>query len=534
MRSLAALLLVAGCSHSAPVSTVRFKNADPVWRVQDQRPLAKAPDKRDTSRILYQIDEFAVYRATRGLALRDDSHANDVNSLDEVPDSTWFENRIGVRDMSDEELRKGPNVDPSPFDHRPWKITGAKIGGRSLGFTFEDARGDKFILKFDTAGFPEMETGAHQIMHRIVWALGYHVPQDYLGYFKREDLVVSDKAKKKGIDAAKIDEALKIVEKLPDGRIRALASKFVPGEVIGPYAREGVRKDDPNDLIPHELRRSLRGQHPIFAWLNHTDIKEDNTVDAFDKGHVVHYLIDFGKALGAMRSIDRTISAGYSYRFDAGIIMGDLFGLGLKPRPWDGDRELPLKGIGIYQVEDYHPDRWKGGHIYWPLLDKDRFDAFWGAKLMMRLKPHHIAAIVEEAHYSDPRSAAYMTETLIRRQRITARYWFDQVTPLDGFTSQRNTDGTVDFCFTDLTVAYNLDTRSTKYTLDTYTRDAEFFGASRSLGQTPGGKVCTMQMPLSPDGYTIVRLRVRRGDVDMPAVDVHLGSDGKLIGLRRR
>ncbi len=534
MRALLALLVLASCSHSAPVAKVRFANAPPVWRVNDQKPIAKAPGKRETSRILYMIDEYWVYRATRGMELRDEKRAKDVNSIEEVPDSTWFQNRIGVRDMSVEELKRGPNVDPSPFDHRPWKITGAKIGGRSLGFTFEDARGDKYILKFDTLGFPEMETGAHQIMHRIVWALGYHVPQDYLGYFKREDLVLSDKAKKKGITDEKIDTAMKLVETLPDGRIRALASKFVPGEVIGPYAREGRRSDDPNDLIAHEHRRSLRGQQPIFAWLNHTDIKEDNTIDAFKDGHVLHYLIDFGKALGAMRSIDRTISAGYSYRFDTGIMAGDLLGLGFKPRPWDGDRRMPYKGIGIYEVKDYHPDEWKAGHIYWPLLDKDRFDAFWGAKLMMRLSPRHIAAAVEEAQYSEPLSAKYMTETLIRRQRITARYWFDRVTPLDGFHIERNTNGTLNFCFTDLALAYNLDTRETKYALDTYTKDAKFFGASRALAPTPSGTICSKNLPPSSDGYTIVRLRVRRGDVNMPPVDVHLGTDGQLIGLRRR
>jgi hypothetical protein len=235
-----------------------------------------------------------------------------------------------------------------------------------------------------------------------------------------------------------------------------------------------------------------------------------------------------------MRSIDGTISAGYSYRFDPNIIVSDLFGFGLRPRPWDGDLRLPLKGIGIYEVADYHPARWKAGHVYWPLLDKDRFDAFWGAKLIMRLSPNQLAAIVDEAQFSDPRSAAYMTETLIRRQRITARYWFDRVTPLDGFSTERNGNGTLDFCFTDLALAYSLDNRSTRYALDTYSHDAERFGASRTLAPTRSGRVCTRNLPPSPDGYTIVRIRVRRGDVNMPAVDVHLGSGGTLIGLRRR
>jgi hypothetical protein len=534
MRSLAALLVVAACSHHAPVSDVRFRNAPPVWRVNDKRPLAQAPAKRHTYRLLYTIDSVAARRATRAMELRDERRAKDVNSLDEVPDSTWFENRIGVRDLSLEELRRGPNVDPSPFDHRPWTITGAKIGGKSLGFTFEDARGETFILKFDMKGFPEVETGANQIVHRILWAIGYHVPQDYLGTFRRKDLVISDKARRAGVDDKKLDEAFELVDKLPDGRIRALASKLVPGEVIGPYAREGRREDDPNDLIPHEDRRSLRGQYPIFAWLNHVDIKEDNTVDAFHNGHVIHYLVDFGKSLGAMRAIDRRLYAGYVFRFDAAMFLGDLIGLGFNKRPWDGDRPLPLKGVGIYEVADYHPDMWKAIDTYYPLLDKDRFDAFWGAKLMMRLKPHEIAAIVEEAQYSDPRSAAYMTETLIRRQRITARYWFDRVTPLDGFHVERNANATLDLCFTDLALAYHLDTRPTRYALDTFTHRAEPVGASRSLAPTRSGRVCSRNLPSSTDGYTIVRLRVRRGDVDMPAVDVHLGQGGQLIGLRRR
>jgi hypothetical protein len=537
MRSLALLLLVASCSHHAPVSAVRFRNAPPVWRVNDRRPLAEAPAKHKPYRLLYKIDGFAVRRATRALELRRPGIAQDINSLGEVPDSTWFTNRIGARDLTIEELKRGPNVDPSPFDNRPWTITGAKIGGRSLGFTFEDSRGGKFLLKFDMEKVPEMETAAHIIVHRIIWALGYHVPQDYLGYIRREDLVISPKAKKQDIDAERLDEALKLVAKLPDGRIRALASKFVPGKAIGPYTREGVREDDPNDVIPHENRRSLRGQQPIFAWLNHTDIKDDNTVDAFDNGHVTHYLIDFGKALGVMRAADRTISAGYAYQIDAGVMVEDFIGLGLVTRPWDGHHQSGLRGVGIYDTNDYHPDTWKPSHVYWAFLDKDRFDAFWGAKLLMRFKPHEIAAIVEEAHLSDPRSAAYLTKTLIKRQRITARYWFDQVAPLDSFAVERADNGTLKLCFTDLSRWYGLDDRPTEYELDAYDHDAEPVAFPRSLSPSKTGRVCTLNLPASRDGYTIVRLRVRRHLIEMPAVEVHIGSDATgratVIGLRR-
>ena len=45
-----------------------------------------------------------------------DVRAMNVNSLDEVPDSTWFTNRIGRREMSIAEIVRGP--DRSELDRR--------------------------------------------------------------------------------------------------------------------------------------------------------------------------------------------------------------------------------------------------------------------------------------------------------------------------------------------------------------------------------------------------------------------------------
>ncbi|HSK02545.1 MAG TPA: hypothetical protein VK932_14935, partial [Kofleriaceae bacterium] len=478
LRALMLLAVLAGaCAHRTPVGELRFHNQAPVWRVDDRPPLAAPPATRISTRSLYHADGFLVRRATRAMEVRAAVGAQDVNSLGEVPDSTWFTNRIGVRDLSLEELRAGPNVSPSPFDHLPWKITGAKIGGLSIGFVFEDARGGRHILKFDQADTPEMETGAHAIVHRILWAIGYNVPEDHVGHVHRRDLQIAPGATTKRPTGAKVplteaelDAALARVAREADGRIRVLASRFLPGKPIGPYAREGTRADDPNDVIPHERRRSLRGQYAIFAWLNHTDLQEDNTLDVFTGDHVVHYLIDFGKALGVMGHHLKWRTVGYTHRIDVGMAARSLVSFGLWKRPWEGIERPALRGVGLLEAAHYDPGAWRPNSLYWPLEDKDRFDAFWGAKLLMRFSPAQLAAIVGEARFTDPRASRYMLEALIARQRKTARYWFDRVAPLDAFAAEAGPGGAARVCFTDLTLAYALDAAATRYAVDAYDR----------------------------------------------------------------
>ncbi len=537
--SFAILFAVAlGCSGPGAVGSIRFAKARPVWRVDDQAPLAAAPRTTHYYPALYQLDSAFARRAPRAMELRADKPVLDINSLDEVPDSTWFVNRIGARDLTVEELKRGPNLESSPFDHRPWTIIGTKLGGNALGFRFEDALHRKFLLKFDAKELPELETGAHIIAHRLLWALGYNVPQDHVGYIRRSDLVIGGKAAKQGLDDAKLDEALKSVYVREDGQVRVLASLFIPGTPIGPWPQEGVRKDDPNDVIPHEQRRSLRGQYPIFAWLDHTDMKDDNSLDTFDHGHVTHYLLDFGKALGVMGTSEPDEANGHRRRWDLPAAMVDLLSLGLHTHPWEGIRQPQLRGVGLYDVEHFDPAGWFPVFSYWPLLDKDRFDAFWGAKLMMRFKPHELAAIVDEAQLSDPRAAKYLVDTLMYRQRITARYWFDRVAPLDAFTIDASSPQPT-LCFTDLTLFYLLRDSTTTYAIDTFDQAGNATGFAASAPAGAKGRTCSA-IPLAPgpDDYTIVRLRVRRDQHEMPPVIVHVarvaGQKLEVIGLRRR
>jgi hypothetical protein len=552
MRFLVLALLVAACSHP-PAGTVRFANAPIVWRVSDRVPLDKKPAEREYNRSLYHTDGFVVRRATRAMDMQDPVRARDVNALDEVPDSTWFTNRIGIRELSIAEVRRGANLDPSPFTNLPWTIKSAKVGGTALGFIFEDSKGDKYLLKVDMKDVPEMETGAHTIAHRIVWALGYNVPQDYLGYIDPTSIRVDGKATKKDplgnkapLTAAEVTAAFELAYHREDGQLRVLASRYLPGIPIGPYAREGTRPDDPNDRIPHEQRRSVRGQAAIFSWLNHTDMQEDNTLDAFirylgpdgkptDRGHVVHYLIDFGKAFGVMGYVNSWKTVGYTYRADLGMALRSLLTFGLWKRPWDGIEVPTYKGLGLFEAEHFDAGAWRTNSPYWPYEDADRSDGYWGAKLVMRFSREQIAAAVAEAQYSDPRTAKYMIDALVGRQRKIGAYWFRQVSPLDHF-AVASIEGGTRLCFDDLALVYALESpRGHRYRVETFDRD----GTALHASTLPASANACVVVPIAAgsNGYTIVKLAALRNALALPPVFVHLARDAggavRVIGIRR-
>jgi hypothetical protein len=111
---------------------------------------------------------------------------------------------------------------------------------------------------------------------------------------------------------------------LPDGRIRALASRMIPGIPKGPPRLLGVRPDDPNDTVPHEDRRELRGLRTVAAFIDFTDARRGNFFDTFvpdteergSGGHIVHYVLDFSSALGAGNVDYKDPQLGNEYLFD--------------------------------------------------------------------------------------------------------------------------------------------------------------------------------------------------------------------------
>ncbi len=529
MRSAAALCLaIAGCAAVSELPAARFANAPAVAAVDDREDVPKPPAKRLFLPFLYVVDGTVTRRLTRALELPRDRRALGVNALDEVPDSTWFTNRIGAREMTPDEVRTGP-VTHDPQRYKPWTVSSTKIGGTSPGLLLKDASGVRYMIKFDGADAPaELETGTHVAVNRLLWACGYNVPEDQVVYLRPDELVLARNAMVKDLtgadvrplDAAELDRQLRLVRRGPDGRIRAMASRWIDGTTLGGHPAEGVRRDDPNDRIPHELRRDLRGQYAIYAWLDALDVTEGQYVDSWladpadpTRHYVEHYAIDFGKSLGAMAAIDHDWWRGFAYDIDFAGMLRSLVTLGLTDRPWQDREAPPLRGVAsVFEAKTFDPGTWHPDTPgYVPFLTADRIDKFWGAKIVARFTRDQIHAAVEAGRFSDPRAVDYLTDTLVARQHATAAYWFARVDPLDRF----EVGASDTLCFDDLAVRYQLiDGAAAHYAIDAFDGDGRALGPRVELAATSDGHACTAQLALAPRdhaaGYTILRLTSTR------------------------
>ncbi|HVF26752.1 MAG TPA: hypothetical protein VM943_00845, partial [Pyrinomonadaceae bacterium] len=70
--------------------------------------------------------------------------ALNVNTMDEVPDSSWFTNRNGRRGLSLEEIKRGPDVTTGPAAGELTVIR-AKTIGATPGFWVRDSVGQTYI-----------------------------------------------------------------------------------------------------------------------------------------------------------------------------------------------------------------------------------------------------------------------------------------------------------------------------------------------------------------------------------------------------
>jgi hypothetical protein len=425
----ASSLLSADRARTAP----RFYDDDPVVRVVDTQDASKAQPRE----ISLVYDALLNLFARPGLG--EVGRAESINTIDEVPDSSWFTNRAGTRPITIEEMMRGPDDDTGPAPGK-WTVS-RKANGVSPGFTITDERGRRYFVKFDPPGEPELGTGAEAVVTRLIYALGYYVPQVSLGTLRREDLVVGKDAtvrmpngSRRRLRRGDIDEQLRRAERNPDGTYRVILSEALSGKLLEGFKYEGTRPDDPNDVVPHENRRELRGLRVFSAWLNHTDAKAINSMDAVvnenGRSYVRHYLLDFNAALGSAGIGERERRDGYEYLAEVGPSKKALPALGFYVRPWMTIDYPKLRGIGRFESKRFVPEEWRP-RVPNPAYIRSRpDDTFWAARKLMALSDDLIRAAVKAGKYSDPRAERFLQDALIERRDKIGRAWLTAVNPV--------------------------------------------------------------------------------------------------------
>jgi hypothetical protein len=344
--------------------------------------------------------------------------------------------------ISAADLSKGPNTSDGPAPG-PWTVTSSKSDGVTPGFTIKDANGQRWFIKFDPRGYRAMATGTEVAVTKLVWALGYNVPENHIAYMRRSQLVVGSTAKftpasgrKRPMHPGDIDQMLKRVDREADGSYRIVASKALDGTPIGRIRFFDTRSDDPNDLVPHQDRRELRGYGVFAAWLNHVDAKSINSLDTLvtENGRQVvrHHLIDFGSSLGSGAIEPARYEAGLEYYIEPKKTGKQMISFGFAYPKWHTMKFYEAPAIGRLPLDnrDFDPDGWKPHAPNQAFLHARSDDKFWAARKLMAISSDMIRAAVKTGEFGDPKSEEFLVRALAERRDAIIRAYLPAINPI--------------------------------------------------------------------------------------------------------
>jgi hypothetical protein len=417
-------------------ATVKFYDDDPVWVERDHQ------DASGVSPVEIDLAVDFVYNLFwKPGDPTPNVRARNVNTVDEVPDSSWFTNRLGHRAMTAGEIAKGPDTATGPAPGQ-WTV-GSKSDGVTPGFTVRDATGQRWFLKFDPPGYRGMATGTEVVVTKLMWALGYYVPENRIAFLRQEQLVVGEGSrftppggKPRPMQTSDIAMVLKHAEREPDGSYRILASKALEGTPVGRILFYGTRPDDPNDVIPHEHRRELRGYGVFAAWLNHVDAKAINSLETLIKENgrsfVRHNLLDFGSTLGSASVAPRAHWEGYEYLTEPATTWRQMLGFGFYFPKWHTIDFYEAPSIGRLPRDNtrFDPERWK------PRVPNQAFvrarpdDKFWAAQKLVALTDDMLRAAVRTGEFGDPKSEEFLVKALAERRDAIGRAYLTAINPI--------------------------------------------------------------------------------------------------------
>lgn len=418
--------------------------------------------------------------------------ARNLNSVDEVPDGAWFTNRAGLKPLTPEEVFTGPDTSSGPAPGQ-WTVTSAKSDGITPGFTIKDSTGQRWFIKFDPPGYRAMATGTEVTVTKLFWALGYHVPQNHIAALRRDQLVIDKDAgftppgrKKRPMRLSDVDDLLSRADRDRDGSFRVVASRSLEGQVLGGFRFYGTRPDDPNDTVPHEHRRELRGYGVFAAWFNHVDAKAINTMDTLVKqdGRTIvrHNLLDFGSTLGSGGVGPREDWEGYEYLVQPKDVGKQMVSLGFAVPKWRTVDFYRNRAIGSLPKDNtkWHPEMWRPRVPNAAFLRARADDNFWAATKAAGVTDDMIRAAVRAGQFGDEEAEHFLTKAIIERRDAVVRAYLTAINPVSNPALSR--DGRL--TFSNAAVDARVAKAPTQYKMKWAIFDNATGSTTRDLGET--------------------------------------------------
>jgi hypothetical protein len=543
----------AGCLITALALTIGvlvpsgpLRGATPRFYADD--PLMREPETQDASRVQRTKVELGAELLLNLFARPGDPatgvRARNVNTIDEVPDSSWFTNRIYHREITADEIVRGPNASRGPAIGK-WTVVATKTSGVAPGFTMRDSAGETWFVQFDSAGHPRAATAAVAVAVRLFWALGYNQIETHLVRVRPADIVIGSDATvetraghHRPFRRADLERVLSRAAADADGSYRAAAGRAVPGRVVGPFRYYGTRADDPNDVVPHEHRRELRALRVFGAWTNLVDMKAGNTLDTVveENGRSVvrHYLQDVGSTFGTGALGPREWDEGYEYLYEGAPLLKRLATLGFYLRPWQSIPYDERQEVGRFEGDEFDPRQWRPRMPTAAFLRADATDDFWAALRVRAFSDALIYAAVHEGQFSDSPAERQLAAALIKRRDAIARAYLPAVTPLMRFAL----DDADRLTFVNAAAEAGVSRPAFGYVARWFRYD-NATDASQEIGISSGTST-SLAAPeaLAHDDGTFVKIAIDidRHDNPLGAVEVYFRRQGaawRLVGVER-
>ncbi len=537
--AIIAVLTLAASAASVSTSGRKFYDDDPIWRMPETRSAANAKP--------LDIDlffEYAYNLFVNASRTPSNTRAGDLNTVDEVPDSSWFTNRIGVVPLTDVQVARGVNSETRPATEK-WTLLREKSTGTNPGFTARDANGQTWFLQFDVPEFPEAGTAAVEINTKLFWALGYNQVETFVTTFDPARVDIDPQATVKRPNGSRTpftqDDIHRVLERAArnaDGTYRASAGRLLPGKVIGSFRYQGTRTDDPNDLVPHEDRRVLRALRVFGAWTNLVDLKAGNTLDTLvdENGRTLikHYLQDVGSSLGMANNLHEW-DMGWEYYYDGPATKKRLLTYGFALSPWQTVPYIEFPSVNIFEGDVFDPTTWKPQTPVRAYIDMRADDAFWAARRVMAFTDELIRAAVHTGEYSDPAAEAHVAAVLAKRRDKIGRAYLPAINPVVDLRLDRGT-----LQFGNAAVAAGFADAPTAYHAEWFRFD-NATGAAKPFGRTDGA-AAPMRAPagLPTDTGAFIEIDITADSAAHPAWAqpvksyFRLKGDGwTLVGLER-